>query len=92
MLTMMGEMLVRVLCKDDVDDKLKSVREDFLDNLEVSTGTCTQISSHISRSKSMFWGLCFLSPFSLSVGGCRITCMTFTHLFEARSCKYGCTS
>lgn len=35
-LTMMGEMLVKVLSKDDIDDKLKSVREDFLDNLEVS--------------------------------------------------------
>ena len=35
MLTMIGEMLIRVLSTDDIDDKLKSVREDFLDNLEV---------------------------------------------------------
>ncbi len=35
-LTMIGEMLVRVLSKDDIDEKLKSVRKDFLDNLEVS--------------------------------------------------------
>ena len=34
-LTMIGEMLMRVLSTDDIDDKLKSVREDFLDNLEV---------------------------------------------------------
>ena len=26
---------MKVLSKDDIDDKLKSVREDFLDNLEV---------------------------------------------------------
>ena len=35
MLSMMGEMLIKVLSKDDIDDKFKSVREDFLDNLEV---------------------------------------------------------
>ena len=27
MLSMMGEMLIKVLSKDDIDDKLKSVRE-----------------------------------------------------------------
>ena len=36
MLSMMGEMLVKVLSKDDIDDKLKSAREDFLDTLEVN--------------------------------------------------------
>ncbi len=35
-LTMMGEMIIKVLSKDDIDDKLKSARDDFLDNLEVT--------------------------------------------------------
>ena len=35
MLSMMGELLIKVLSKDGIDDKLKSFREDFLDNLEV---------------------------------------------------------
>ncbi len=34
-LTMMGEMIIKVLSKDDIDEKLKSARDDFLDNLEV---------------------------------------------------------
>ena len=35
MLGAMGEILIRVLSKDDLDDKMKSDRDNFLEKLEV---------------------------------------------------------
>ena len=31
----MGEILIKVLSKDDLDDKMKTTRDQFLDKLEV---------------------------------------------------------
>ena len=36
----MGEILIRVLSKDDLDDKMKSDRDNFLEKLEVRQYSC----------------------------------------------------
>ena len=48
-LGVLGEMLVRVLSKEDLDDKLKSTRNQFLDKLEVcGLMTVSQVQEFIA--------------------------------------------
>ena len=47
----MGEILIRVLSKDDLDDKMKSDRDNFLEKLEVRKYHC--FIYHTVRCKSV---------------------------------------
>lgn len=41
-LGLMGEIVVKVLCKEDLDDAAKKLRNQLLDKLEVGVTQCLQ--------------------------------------------------
>lgn len=43
-LGLMGEIVVKVLCKEDLDDAAKKLRDQLLDKMEVSVISCNELT------------------------------------------------
>lgn len=57
MLASMGEMLIKVLSKDDLDDKMKDTRDQFLEKLEVKLLYMLEQSSLDGSRLYYYWAV-----------------------------------